>query len=315
MGYVVKGMRQADNLVTLDGSMVSETNGGIVMRGNPDAIAGIRDQDGALWSPIRDQTGGSLQHDHQERHQRVCTAPPSGFIATTTWMPGTSFPERHPSASATSMERLPGDRLFFPDCSTAGTRPGGSFPTLRRRLEDNGLSLDWCPLRQSGAACSQTRLWIRVTGQPFPNNTIPSGRFDPVTQKLISLYPSIPTRTSRARLQPGQRDSSSPNDIEEYIVKMDFRTGPDSRWSGRFYWYDTPITRVGPHSPLHSDRPASELRSEHHQYAQFRRQRGQRGRSSLLPKALLSGPPALEYGSELLKQPGHRRLADQGPGF
>ncbi len=82
-----------------------------------------------------------------------------------------------------------------------------------------------------------------MTGQPFFNNTIPSGRFDPVAQKMISLYPSPNSDISQGFNLVN--NSSAPTDIEEYIVKMDFRTGPDSRWSGRFYWFDTPITRVG----------------------------------------------------------------------
>ena len=311
MGYVVKGMRRADNLVTLDGSMVSETNGGIVMRGNPDAIAEFEIKTGLYGAQYGIKPGGHFsmitKSGTNDLHGAAFWFHRNDNLDARNFFSGTP-PERKRNqygASAGGPIVLPG---LFDGRDKAWWFFSYSSELIRGERTFTGLVPT--PAERSGVFADT--IMDPSTGAPFPNNTIPSARFDSVTQKMISLYPS-----PNADISQGfnlVNNSSSPTDIEEYIVKMDFRTGPDSRWSGPVLLVRHPDHEGWGHSNLHSDRPASELRSEHYQYAKFRRQRGQRGRPSLLPKAVLSWP-ALGYGSELLKQPGHRRLADQGPGF
>ena len=82
-----------------------------------------------------------------------------------------------------------------------------------------------------------------LTGQPFANNTIPSSRFDPVFNKLVGFYPNPNTDPGRGFNYVSDR-STADKTRDEIIVKMDFKTGEDSHWSGRFLWNDRPITFV-----------------------------------------------------------------------
>ena len=70
------------------------------------------------------------------------------------------------------------------------------------------------------------------TGENFPNNTIPAERLNPVALKLLPFYPDPNTDPSRGFNHTSA--SSSSQDKNQYLLKMDFKTGEDSRWSGRF---------------------------------------------------------------------------------
>ena len=80
-----------------------------------------------------------------------------------------------------------------------------------------------------------------LTGQPFPNNLIPASRINPVSQKLLSFYPDPNT--------PGALNFTSPNSSanttnDQVIFKVDFNVSPNDRWSARFLWDNSPITRT-----------------------------------------------------------------------
>ncbi len=243
MGYTVKGMRQSDNLVTLDGSMVSETNGGIVMRGNPDAIQEFEIKTGLYGAQYGIKPGGHFsmitKSGTNELHGAAFWFHRNDNLDARNFFSGVP-PERKRNQYGASA----GGPIILPGLFDGRDKAWWFFSYSNETIRGERTFTGTVPNAAERSGMFAETIMDPSTGQPFPNNTIPSGRFDPVTQKMIALYPTPNADISRGFNLVNA--TSSPNDIEEYIVKMDFRTGPDSRWSGRFYWYDTPITRVGP---------------------------------------------------------------------
>ena len=82
-----------------------------------------------------------------------------------------------------------------------------------------------------------------LTGQPFPNNSIPSTRFNPVALKLMPFWPSANTGPGRGFNFTST--SNAPVDQSQVIAKIDYNSSPVNRWSGRFLWAATPVYTTG----------------------------------------------------------------------
>ena len=77
-----------------------------------------------------------------------------------------------------------------------------------------------------------------TNGQPFPNNTIPTSRFNPVAVKLLQFWPDPNTAGAINFTSP---NSNADSDRNQIIVKLDYRFSERNRWSGRFLYDSSPI--------------------------------------------------------------------------
>lgn len=73
-----------------------------------------------------------------------------------------------------------------------------------------------------------------LTGQPFPNNTIPADRIDPVAARILALVP-LPNTTGGNNFirQPNVEDES-----ERYLGRMDVRLTDNDNLFGRYIYSD-----------------------------------------------------------------------------
>ncbi len=78
---------------------------------------------------------------------------------------------------------------------------------------------------------------LAVSASPFPNNTIPSSLFSPITQKLLTYYPA-PTRSGDNILSNYIRQAFTPTDWDQFTQRIDFNESSRSFWFGRFGWDD-----------------------------------------------------------------------------
>jgi Carboxypeptidase regulatory-like domain/TonB dependent receptor len=72
-----------------------------------------------------------------------------------------------------------------------------------------------------------------ATKTPFPNNMIPTGRLDPISQKFLNYYPPA--------ILPGLANNytqlnASPNNRDGFTLRMDWVESARSQWSGRYSW-------------------------------------------------------------------------------
>ena len=73
------------------------------------------------------------------------------------------------------------------------------------------------------------------TKQPFPGNKIPSNRIDPISKKFLNYYvPSNLPGTANNYTQM----NASPNNRDEFTLRMDFVESTKSQWTGRYSWGD-----------------------------------------------------------------------------
>ena len=82
-----------------------------------------------------------------------------------------------------------------------------------------------------------------LSGEPFPGGQIPAGRINPVARQLLSFFP-LPN--TDAPLNYTSPDSKRPLDNRQIIARVDLKTSPESSWSGRSIWDSRPITRAYP---------------------------------------------------------------------
>jgi hypothetical protein len=79
--------------------------------------------------------------------------------------------------------------------------------------------------------------------QPFPNNTIPATRFDPITQKLIELFPA----PNFVGIRPGVNFLVTPSDTErrdQLTTRIDHRLSDKGTLFGRYSFADDSLGNV-----------------------------------------------------------------------
>jgi hypothetical protein len=91
-------------------------------------------------------------------------------------------------------------------------------------------------MRQGNFSEVRTAIRNPFTGQPFPDNVIPSALLSPVALKLLNYYP-LPT-------QPGiasnfQGPSANTDNVDQVLTRVDQNLGNKVRLSVRYNWHDS----------------------------------------------------------------------------
>ena len=81
-----------------------------------------------------------------------------------------------------------------------------------------------------------------ATRTPFPNNTIPSNRIDPISKKFLNYY--VPSNLAGFSSNYTQMNSS-PNNRDGFTLRMDFVQSAKSQWTGRYSWGDENQSSTG----------------------------------------------------------------------
>jgi hypothetical protein len=82
-----------------------------------------------------------------------------------------------------------------------------------------------------------TRTSSSGSGTPFPNNQIPTSRFDPVSLKLMQFWPAPNVVTSRLA-NNYQATQLHPIDKNQFTQRVDLNESTKSQWFGRYSWTD-----------------------------------------------------------------------------
>lgn len=100
-----------------------------------------------------------------------------------------------------------------------------TIPTTRMRSGDFGDLLE-----QRGRTITDP-----ATGQPFPNNVIPTGRLDPVAQRLIALYPTPQNGSVATNFV---YNAPLKQDIGKFDMRFDVQLGANDNISYRYSQQD-----------------------------------------------------------------------------
>ncbi len=94
----------------------------------------------------------------------------------------------------------------------------------------------------SSILANGTIVYDPTTKTPFPNNTIPTNRLDPISLKFLPYY--------RSAILPGSTQNytqlnSSPNNRDGFTLRMDWVESASSQWTGRYSWGDENLASTG----------------------------------------------------------------------
>jgi outer membrane receptor protein involved in Fe transport len=138
-------------------------------------------------------------------------------------------------------------RANQPKAANKQNQFGGNFggPLMRNRAfffgDYEGTRIKQGVLRTGRVMTASERAGIfpsairdPLTGQPFPNNTIPADRIDPVAARIMALVP-LPNTTGSNNFirQPNVEDDS-----DRYLGRMDFRITNNDNVFGRYIYSD-----------------------------------------------------------------------------
>lgn len=86
---------------------------------------------------------------------------------------------------------------------------------------------------------TRTRTGTTVVSTPFPNNQIPSSRFNPGSVHLLENYAPLPNLSQTGLPNRNyQYLAKTPIDKDQFTGRVDFNEGPNSQWFGRYSWTD-----------------------------------------------------------------------------
>ena len=242
--YSVKGMRRTDNVVTIDGSLVSETNAGLEFRTNPDAVQEFEIKTGLYGAQYGMKPGGHFslitKSGTNELHGSAFWFHRNDNLDARNFFDVGPRPE----FKRNQFGAVIGGPIVLPGLLDGRDKAWWFFAYGGERIRRATTQTGNVPTAAERDGIFSDTIMDPLTGEPFPNNTIPRERFDQVSQKLIGLYP--PANTDPSRGFNYSLPSPSPRDTNEIIARIDFKTSEDSRWSGRFLYNDAPHLVVRP---------------------------------------------------------------------
>ena len=226
-GFSVNGMRNQSNNFLLDGASNNDTfNTGFVLRPPPDAIQEFK----------------ILTHSYAAEYGRS-----AGSVVNVVTKSGTN--QFHGAAWEFNRDDALQARNYFapqdqPKPRLTQNQFGGALggPIVRNRLfgfgyyeghrQTSGVTQNFLVLTDAQREGNFGATTIRdpLTGQPFPNNQIPSNRIDPAAAQLIRDF--VPRANSG-----GNRYIVSPDvvdDRDQLGVRLDYQLTPANAFLGRY---------------------------------------------------------------------------------
>lgn len=235
----VRGQRRSDNVLMVDGTLMSQGNAATTFNLNPDAVQEFEVKTGLYGAEYGIKPGGQFS---------LITK--SG----TNQFHGTAFEFlRNNKLDARNFFDL-GPRSKFRRNQFGGVLGG---PVLVPKIV-NGKDRIWFffayggeRVRQASPLSTNVPTPDEKTGRfsrtvidpltklPFPNNTIPANRISPISAKFLDFWPD-PNTTGRGF------NFTSPNSVnrinhDQYVGKLDIKVTDNDRISGRTLYDNSPI--------------------------------------------------------------------------
>ena len=243
-GFNIRGQRRSDNIIYMDGAMMTDANGAMQFFPNIDALQEFDLKTGLYGAQFGIKPGGQIN-----------AATKSG----TNTLHGTLYeylrnnhldarnffdPGPRPQFKRNQFGASVGGPIFIPGLIDGKDKAWFFFSYAGERRRDLLSLTAVVPTVQEKSGVFSTPITDPLTKQPFPNNTIPTNRINAVAQKLLPFWPN-PNTTGRG-FNFTSPDSVAPFTGDQYIAKMDVSTSSTNRWSGRFIWDKKPIYNSNP---------------------------------------------------------------------
>ena len=244
INYNVRGMRQSDNYAMLDGGQVSQTAGAVQFFVNPDAIEEFEVKSGLYGAEYGIKSGGQFNVITKSGTNRL--------HGTFHWfhrndnLDARNFfdPGPRPEFKLNNFGAVAGGPIYLPQLFDGKDRAWWFLSYSGERVRQLQSLTGITPTAEQKSGQFAGPITDPATGASFPNHRIPQERFDPVAVKLMQFWPS-----PNADITRGFNYVSASNAARyknEWIARIDLKTGENSRWSGRFLWSELPRILVNP---------------------------------------------------------------------
>ena len=240
--FNVRGQRAIDNVVLLDGGTISQGNAFVTFNTNPDSVQEFEVKTGLYGAEYGIRPGGQFS---------IITKSGTNDVHGTLFellrndnLDARNFFDRgrRPEFKRNQFGASVGGPIYIPKVFNGKDRAWFFTSYSGERIRRFNSLTGVVPTADEKAGRFARTITDPLNGQPFPNNTIPSARFNPVAQKLVTFYPD--PNTAGQAFNFTSPDSSNNANNNQFIAKVDFRVTDTDRWSARFLWDDSPITRV-----------------------------------------------------------------------
>ena len=237
--FNVRGNRPTDNVVLLDGGLLSFGNGQLTLLVSPDAVQEFEVKTGLYGAELGLRPGGqfsvvtksgtnALHGTFYEFHRN------DNLDARNFFDPGP-----RPEFKRNQFGAVIGGPIYLPHLWDGRDKAWFFFSYAGERTRQLISLTGNVPTADEKQGRFAETIVDPLTGQPFPNNTIPNNRFDANSQKFLSFWPA--PNTSGRGFNYTSPNSSATGDSDQYIAKIDFKTSDSSRWTGRFLYHTAPI--------------------------------------------------------------------------
>ncbi len=239
-GFNVQGSRRSDNVIYLDGSQISQGNGGTTFFPNIEALEEVEIKTSLYSAEYGIKPGGQIssvtKSGTNALHGTFYEFHMNDNFGARNFFDLVNRPEskRHNFGAVVSGPVLipklfnGRDRLWFV-FAYQGLR-SGSYSSLKGLVPTDA---------ERQGQFSSTIVDPLNSRTPFPNNLIPASRINPVASKLMKFWPQ--TNYAGTAYNYVSPNSVTSNETNQYIGKIDFAESDMSRWSGRYFWDSTPV--------------------------------------------------------------------------
>jgi hypothetical protein len=237
LSFNVRGMRKSDNLLMVDGTMMSEGNGASTHDHNPDAVQEFEVKTGLYGAEYGVRPGGQFslitKSGTNQLHGTLFE-----FLRNDNLDARNFFAPKKQEFKRNQFGGVVGGPVYIPKLVNGKDKMWFFFAYQGERIRQFTPLTGVMPTVDQKAGRFATTIIDPLTGQPFANNTIPSSRFNPVALKFLPFWPDPNTAGA---INYTSTNSNANSDRDQIIVKFDFKFSERNRWSGRFLYDTSPI--------------------------------------------------------------------------
>jgi Carboxypeptidase regulatory-like domain/TonB dependent receptor len=234
--FIVRGLRRGSNNVYLNGALITQGNGATTFLPNIDALQEFQLNTSLYGAQYGIMDGGQLVVATKSGGNRI-HGDAFEYLRNNNIAAANFFQPQKPSYNRNDFGGTFGGPIYIPKLFD-GRDKAWFFLSLERVITQQFSALSGTvPTDGEKQGVFPTAIIDPMTGQDFPNNTIPANRISPVAQQFLQFFPEPNTPGSVNFFSPNSTANSTTGQI---MTKVDYQQTPNVRWWGQFVHDSTP---------------------------------------------------------------------------
>ena len=240
IAFTVRGQRQSDNIVLLDGAIVNNGNNSVWFFTNPDAVQEYEIKTGLYGADYGIKPGGQFsvvtKSGTNSLHGTIFEYLRNDNLDARNFFDVGDRPEFKRNQFGATL----GGPVYIPKLFNGKDKMWFFFSYSGERIRRFQSLTGMMPTVNEKRGIFSSPITDPLTGQPFDSNTIPTSRINPVSTKLLPFWPDPNTASGRG-FNFTSPNSTQDVDNNQVIAKGDLKWSDTNRWSGRFLYSSFPV--------------------------------------------------------------------------